>query len=192
MPDSDGNKVLKYMQLEEALSLCFPMIFPYEKIPNIPGNTLKEKAEALLSTHEFYRCGRLQCSLILYLYNSISTHNASFIQNKISVQRTIIPNGASRNIPSNILFKNDTLMPEYWYNRQSQVRAMRSELGDPDLMVTFTFVNKWPEVKECEDIVNSYGFDKVDIRFCPFEEMMIWGKRFKKFRKNLSMNLYKI
>lgn len=184
MADAEGNKVLKYVYLEEALSLCFPMLFPKGLIMIIPGKTLREKSLALLSSHEFYRCGRLQCSLILFLYNTISSHNASFIQNKLSLQRTHIPIGASRDIPTSIMLRNDPSMPEYWLNRQAQVRAMCSELGDPDLMITFTFVNKWPEVKELEDRINELGFDKVDIRFCPFEEMMIWNERFSEIKTN--------
>lgn len=191
LPDSEGKKELKYVRLEEALSLCFPMLFPFGIVPKIPGKTLKEKSLSLLSTHEFYRCGRLECSLILFLYNAISSHNASFVQNQITVQRTNIPQGASRDIPQNIVLRNDPSMPEYWLNRQSQVRAMCSELGDPDLMITFTFANKWPEVKECEDIVNEYGYDNVDIRFCPFEEMMIWHNRFSEIKKNSFGDLIK-
>ena len=55
---------------------------------------------------------------------------------------------------------------------------MFSQFGDPDLMLTFTFVNKWKEVAEFENEINSYKFDKVDIRFCPVEEMIIWCNRF--------------
>ena len=51
-------------------------------------------------------------------------------------------------------------------------------------MVTFTFVNKWPEVKNVESIVNGIGYDNLDIRFCPFEEMLIWKQRFKEIKKN--------
>lgn len=178
LPDNEGKSVIKYLSLEMVLALCFPMLFPLGIIPKIPGNTLKEKSLSIISSHEFYRCGRLQCSLILFLYNAISSHNAFYAQRSLSFQKTTIPNGSSRDIPSNFRRKDDPAFPEYWYTKQSQVRAMCAELGDPDLMVTFTFVNTWPEVKECEEKVNNLGYDKMDIRFCPFEEMMIWKNRF--------------
>lgn len=54
---------------------------------------------------------------------------------------------------------------------------MCTELSDHDLMFTFTFENKWLEVKESEDKINGLQFDKVDIRFSPFEEMMIWSEK---------------
>lgn len=126
---------------------------------------------------------KIKLSLILFLYNAISSHNASFVLNQITVQCTNIHQCSSRDIPPNILLRNDPSMPVHWLSQQPQVRSMRSELGDPDLVVTFTFVNKWPEVKECEDIVNESGYDNVDIRFCPFEEMMIYYNRFSEIKK---------
>ena len=87
----------------------------------------------------------------------------------MSIQRIHIPTGASRDVSNQITRRDDPAFPEYWFMKQCHVRAMCSEFGDPDLMVTFTFVNKWPEVSGVESMVNSLGFDKVDIRFCPFE-----------------------
>ena len=59
-----------------------------------------------------------------------------------------------------------------------------STIGDPDLMITFTFVNKWPEVKNTEEKINEMGFDDLDIRFCPFEEMTLWKERFEDIKSN--------
>ena len=183
IPNNDGKHEIIYVEIEKALLLCFPMIFPFGSMPIIPGKTLRQKASILCAAHEFYRCGRLQCSLILFLYNCIMTKKASYINNNISAQRIMIPNGTSRNIPIIHTLKNDPAFPEYWYHKQSHVRAMCAELGDPDLMITFTFVNKWPEVKKIEKKVSGLGYDKVDIRFCPFEEMIIWKKRFEDIKK---------
>ena len=183
LPDNQGNKSIKYFDLEDILVLCFPMIFPSGKIPKIPGQTLRQKASIIFNSHEFYRCGRLQCSMILFMYNSIMSSNASFLQNQMSFQRIHIPNGASRNIPSNFKNTKDPAFPDYWYQRQAHVRAMCSNFGDPDLMMTFTFVNKWPEVKKTEEKINGMGFDNLDIRFCPFEKMAIWKERFEDIKK---------
>ena len=63
---------------------------------------------------------------------------------------------------------------------------MCTEFGDPDLMITFTFVNDWTEVKQREEQINSLGFDteKMDIRFCPYEEIGIWNCRFYEIYNN--------
>ena len=182
LPDDNGNSTIKYFEVEDVLALCFPMLFPFGKVPKIPGKTLREKAAVLFASHEFYRCGRLQCSLILFFYNSIMAANASFLQNQISAQRISLPRGASREIPSNLKNMDDPTQPGFWYRKQSHVRAMCATKGDPDLMVTFTFVNKWPEVKETEENIRRLNYDSMDIRFCPFEEMWIWKQRFNEFK----------
>ena len=184
IPDENGNNEKIYVEIEKALLLCFPMIFPNGTMPIIPGRTLREKASILFASHEFYRCGRLQCSMILFLYSQIMAKKASYINNKISAQRVMVPNGTSRIIPNINSFKSDPAFPEYWYHKQSHVRAMCAQLGDPDLMVTFTFVNNWPEVRKVEEKINALKYDKMDIRFCPFEEMLIWKRRFDEIRKN--------
>ena len=73
------KKTIKYFELEDVLVHCFPMLFPNGKIPKIPGKTLRQKVSILCGSHEFYRCGRLQCSMILFLYNLIMTTNALFL-----------------------------------------------------------------------------------------------------------------
>ena len=55
----NGNEGGKYIPLEEALALCFPLLFPFGKLEKIPGNTLREKSRSILASHEYYRCGRL-------------------------------------------------------------------------------------------------------------------------------------
>ena len=79
---------------------------------------------------------------------------------------------------------DDPAFPAYWSHRQSEVRSMCSQFGDPDLMLTFTFVNKWNEVKEAERSIKALNYDDVDIRFCPLEEMYIWHNRFYDIKAN--------
>ena len=67
--------------------------------------------------------------------------------------------------------------PAYWSRRQAEVRAMFRESGDPDLMLTFTFVNKW-EVSAAEQSLRQLLNFPLDIRFCRLETLMIWRGRF--------------
>ena len=80
--DSNGQKCVEYLDLEAVLPLCFPLLFPFGPLPKIPGNTIRNKARNLLSSHPFYRCGRLQCSLILYLYHQMTIQKAIFCKTK--------------------------------------------------------------------------------------------------------------
>ena len=43
---------------------------------------------------------------------------------------------------------NDPAFNIYWNNKSSEVRAMAEQFGSPDLIITFTFNNKWSEVDE--------------------------------------------
>ena len=49
---------------------------------------------------------------------------------------------------------------------------MCREFGDPDLMLTFTFVNKWEEVSTTEQSLRDLFNFPLDIRFCPLETLM--------------------
>ena len=176
MKKPDGSSERRYVPLETALGLCFPILFPFG-CPVIPAPTLRKKAQLLLSSHPFYRCGRLACHMALYLYHVIQDSALRFVRHQISIQPVSLPDGVNRDIPGDLLF-DDPSSPSYWSKRQNEVRAMCREYGDPDLMITFTFVNKWPEVKETEDNLHEmFGFP-MDLRFAPVETMMIWKHRF--------------
>ena len=156
--------------------MTFPLLFPFG-LPKIPGATFRKKAKLLLASHPYYRCGRLQCHLTLFLYHIIQDYAMNFARTQLSVQSLNVPDGTNRNIDSPI-FANDPSSPSYWRARQSEVRALCREYGDPDLMITFTFVNHWPEVQVIKDSLHeTFGFP-LDLRFCPTEEMMIWRSRF--------------
>ena len=172
----DGSSERRYVPLETALGLCFPILFPFG-CPLIPAPTLRKKAQLLLAAHPFYRCGRLACHMSLYLYHVIQDSALRFVRRQISIQPVSLPDGVNRDIPGDLLF-DDPSTPSYWSKRQNEVRAMCREYGDADLMITFTFVNKWPEVKETEDNLHEmFGFP-LDLRFAPVETMMIWKHRF--------------
>ena len=182
MKSQDGtDSESRYVSLETALSLSFPVLFPFG-CPIIPADSLRMKARCLLASHPFYRCGRLQCHLGLFLYHIIQDSAIRFAQTQLSLQPTHIPTGASRDIPPDVLF-NDPSSPAYWSRRQAEVRAMCREFGDPDLMVTFTFVNKWDEVSATEQGLRELFNFPLDIRFCPMETLMIWKDRFSDAKK---------
>ena len=176
LKNPDGSSERRYVSLESALSLSFPLLFPFG-CPPIPGATLRKKARLLLASHPYYRCGRLQCHLGLFLYHIIQDAALRFAQTQLSLQPIHIPAGATRDIPPDVLF-NDPSSPAYWSRRQAEVRAICREFGDPDLMVTFTFVNKWPEVASTEESLQELLGVPLDIRFCPLESLMIWKSRF--------------
>ena len=54
LPDEQGNKCIKYFDIEDILVLCFQMIFPSGKISKIPGQTLRQKASIIFNSHEIY------------------------------------------------------------------------------------------------------------------------------------------
>ena len=174
--NDDGTTSRKHLPLEVALALAFPILFPYG-LPEIPAKTLRKKARLILASHPYYRCGRLQCHLALFLYHIIQDYAISFHRTKLSLQPVNLPDGANRLIDSPPTFV-DPSSPAYWNARQAEVRAMCQQFGDPDLMLTLTFVNKWPEVASIESALRETLAVPLDLRFCPLETMMVWKYRF--------------
>ena len=174
--EGETDPSVRHLPLELALPMCFPLLFPFP-LPKIPGTTFRQKAQALLAAHPFFRRGRLQCHLILFLYHLIQDHAARFAQHQLSLQPVFAPAGTNRDIPPDVLFQ-DPSSPTYWSHRQAEVRALCHQFGDPDIMLTLTFVNKWPEVGEVEAENRQLFQQPMDIRFCPVETMEIWRARF--------------
>ena len=182
MKNPDGSSRSKYVPLELALALTFPVLFPFG-VPTIPGDTWRDKAKLLLASHPYYRSGRLQCHLALFLYHLIQDAALSFERARLSLQPVTVPEGTNRNIPST-LFMRDPSSSAYWSARQAEVRAMSREFGDPDLMLTFTFVNKWPDVTAVEEANSRLMGFPLDIRFSPVETMVIWKTHFTDVKRD--------
>ena len=180
--NEDGSTAKKSLPLERALALTFPVLFPYG-LPVIPAKTLRKKARLILAAHPYYRCGRVQCHLALFLYHVIQDYALAFHRTKLSIQPVALPEGANRLIDAPPTYR-DPSSPAYWNERQAEVRAMCQQYGDPDLMLTFTFVNKWPEVHSVEAAIADGLGRQLDLRFCPLECMMIWKHRFADVRAN--------
>jgi hypothetical protein len=165
-----------YFPLELALPLLFPLLFPYGKLPEIPGTTLRSKAQVLIQSHPLLRCGRLACHLILFLFDSIMKKEYSFSQN---IQRLKFPEDATRRI-SITPRPEDPSFEEYWRRKQCEVRAMTFHFGCPDVMITFTFNNHWSSVMLCKatNIMETpMNRSDLDMRFQPFESMQIWNQK---------------
>ena len=174
--NSDGHVSQRYLSLEAALALAFPLLFPYG-VPEVPAKTLRKKARLILAAHPWYRCGRLHCHMILFLYHVIQDHTLAFQRKRLSFQPIQVPEGTNRDIRDPPIY-TDPGSSAYWAARQSEVRSMCHHYGDPDIMLTLTFVNKWPEVSDVERASREILGDTCDIRFCPVESMCIWKDRF--------------
>ena len=190
---SDNESSTALIPLELALGYTFPLLFPFGPPPAVPGKTFREKACNILFAHEFYRCGRLSCTLLLWFYHLIEDSEMHYFCNHISFQKVRMPEGSSRNVPSQGK-PNDPAFAAYWKSKQAHVRGMASIFGPPDLMITFTFSNKW---QDCQAFLRGvHGmFDMGnDMRFCPVDTMRIWDKHFARSRelafKTLCQNMH--
>lgn len=134
-----------YVTFEEALALMFPVLFPHGPVPKINARTFRQKAKILLSC-KYFRIGLVACSMILYIYDIITRDENCTFQNCVKSTRVQKPNDETGEGTDIKISKNDPAFNLYWYNRNSEVSAMTEQFGPPDLMLTFTFNNKWDEV----------------------------------------------
>lgn len=172
-----------YVSLEKALCLAFPLIFPRADLQVLPGTTLRQKTQNLLSSHPYFRCGRLKCSMILWLYSLIEEYETTFVNRKLSFQPLRLPFDASRDAVAKVRRK-DPAFREYWIDRQTHVRAMSRLYGHPDLMLTFTFNNKWAESLSTQDYLAEQLARRLDLRFCPVDTLDIWNERFASAKRS--------
>ena len=56
----------------------FHLLFPKGPIFNIPGKTLRQKAQTLLFSHERIRVGNVAAQMILFLFDLISKNENFF------------------------------------------------------------------------------------------------------------------
>ena len=181
------NLETKYVPLQQALAMMFHLLFPYGDVPLKSGATLKKQAQYILSLHPLFRCGRLGCYLLLYLYNLISFNETKFYNRNIITQRIQMPEGIERYFSELIAKPDDPSFPEYWVRKQSEVSAMIEVYGSPDLMMTLTFNNNWPDVKQIRQNVAhelSCNLSDFELFLCPLETMTIWDTHFKQLTKN--------
>lgn len=175
-----------YVTFEEALALMFPVLFPNGPVPKINARTFRQKANILLSC-KYFRIGLVACSMILYIYDIITRDENCTFQNCVKSTRVQKPNDETGEGTDIKISKNDPAFNLYWYNRNSEVSAMTEQFGPPDLMLTFTFNNKWDEVENFIDknyIVYTDKKYRFEIQFSPIDEMIFWNDRFKEFKKN--------
>ena len=177
----------RYVPLNEALAMMFPLLFPYGEVPMRPNCSLRKQAQFILSLHSSLRCGRLGCYLLLYFYNLILFHETKFYNNKIIRQRIQMPKGVNRNFNEIIARPEDPAFPEYWIRKQNEVTAMIEAFRSPDLMITLTFNNNWEEIRPIREKIAvelHANISDYELYTCPIETMVIWNTHFK----NLSQN----
>lgn len=61
---------------------------------------------------------------------------------------------------------------------------MSSLYGHPDLMLTFTFNNKWAESLSTQDYLAEQLARRLDLRFCPVDTLDIWNERFASAKRS--------
>ena len=81
-----------------------------------------------------------------YIYDIIIRDESNTIQNCVRKNRVQKPDDETEDGDDFKISSNDPAFNIYWSNKSSEVRAMAEHFGPPDLMLIFTFNNKWDEV----------------------------------------------
>ena len=175
---SDPNQII-WMPLESALPLMFPVLFPYGVMPEIPGRTLRKKAQNLLLSCDAVRNTSIGSHLILFLFDCITKNE--FQYSRIQMQRITLPNDASRSfIP--VPRADDPSFHIYWAEKEAEIQAMTFRYGYPDIMLTLTLNNKWSDYHNQRIELGKKLFgsnNPLDPCFMPFESMKIWDEHYK-------------
>ena len=191
----DGETIL--LPFEVSLASLFPTLFPFGPLPSIPGKTLREKTKCLLLSHERFRVGPVASQLILFCFDLIvGSENYNF-------QKYVKPKQPEKGIPkeartipiSSIIRKDDPSFGLYWHNQLQAVNAYCEQFGNPDLMVTLTFGNKW---EECINFVNymknkykEFNTSNFNMEYCGVESMYYFKERLSGIRKQSFNNFLK-
>jgi hypothetical protein len=77
--------VSETLTLEETLSVIFPLIFPHDPVLTIPGRTLREKTQLLLSD-PWSRIEKVQNVMILFLFDWILKWENNFHQYYLNIR----------------------------------------------------------------------------------------------------------
>ena len=84
----------------------FHLLFPKGPIFNIPGKTLRQKAQTLLFSHERIRVGNVAAQMILFLFDLISKNENFFFHTIMKGKQYVdLPSGFNRNIPASSLVR---------------------------------------------------------------------------------------
>lgn len=185
----DDGEPIK-LPFEVAIASLFPYLFPYGPLIDIPGNTIREKTKNLLLSHPRFRVGPVAAQLILFCFDIIVKNEnyyfQKFIKPKQAIHRT---EGTDRSIQiGNIVRKDDPSFSTYWFTQLQGINAYCEQFGNPDLMITLTFGNKW---NECTDFIADikksfpkFSDSHFDMLYCGVESMFFFRDRLSTITKN--------
>ena len=185
---SDGTSV--QLPFEIALASLFPFLFPDGPIKEIPGKTLRQKVQNLLLSSERYRCGPVAADLILFCFDIIEKDDNYYFQNFVKPKQLVsVPDTYDRSIPVNALIrKADPSFGLYWHIQLESINGYCEIFGNPDLMMTLTFGNNWPECKESINFIKSnyseFDDSNFGMTYSGVESMFIFEDRLSKIKEN--------
>jgi hypothetical protein len=84
------------LTLEEALSAISPLLFPFGPALTIPGKSLREKAQLLLLSDPWFRVGKVQDVMILFLFDRILKWENNFHQYHLNIRPQRVPTDVDR------------------------------------------------------------------------------------------------
>ena len=177
----DGEAIK--LPFEVAIASLFPLLFPYGPLIRIPGDTIRKKVQNLLFSHERFRCGPVAAQLILFCFDLIIQNDNFFFQKNIKPRQIVkMPENTDRSInPALLMRKDDPAFPLYWRNQLLAVNAYCEQFGNPDLMVTLTFGNRWDECVEfvsmMKDKYQCFNDPQFGMPDCGVETMFIFKER---------------
>ena len=177
----DGEPI--QLPFEVAIASLFPLLFPYGPLIQIPGNTIRKKCTNLLISHPRFRCGPVAAQLILFCFDLIIQNENSYFQNRVKPKQHVkVTPGTDRSIPvAQIMRKDDPSFQLYWYNQLNAVKGYCEQFGSPDLMVTLTFGNKWPEcvefIQQMKENFSELNHPQFGMPDCGVESMFFFKER---------------
>lgn len=185
---NDGETI--QLPFEIAIASLFPFLFPNGPIDDIPGNSLRKKVRNLLLSHERYRCGPVAAHLILFCFDLIEKDENFYFQNFVKPKQFVqVPENYNRSIPTKaIIRKADPSFGLYWHIQLESINGYCEIFGNPDLMMTLTFGNNWPECSEILNEIKSrfieFQDSNFDMLYCGVESMFIFEERLSKIKEN--------
>ena len=184
----DDGETIK-LPFEVALASLFPFLFPYGALIKIPGSTIREKTKNLLLSHPRFRCWPVATQMILFCFDLIVKNENYYFQKNIKPKQNVLrTNGTDRFIPvGSLVRKDDPSFGTYWFTQLQAINAYCEQFGNPDLMITLTFGNKWNEcidfIQQMKEEFPEFNDSHFDMPYCGVESMHFFKDRLSRITK---------